>query len=108
MKGWRPISVTYQPASVATQPEKVMPASSQQQRARQRVAGCQRARRQRSTQPTSDIASISMPMPTITRKRQNTAATGGCASRKLVQPLDLAVEVVRQDQAGELRAPAIA
>ncbi len=26
-QGWRPISVTYQPASVATQPEKVMPTS---------------------------------------------------------------------------------
>ena len=90
MKGWRPISVTYQPATVATQPEKVMPANSHSS-ARGSRAGCQRARRY-SHQPSQLVASISMPMPTMMRKAKNSGSGGGCALAEVVQALDLAVE----------------
>ncbi|MNC93887.1 hypothetical protein D3C83_106170 [compost metagenome] len=68
-QGWRPISVTSQPASVATQPEKVNAAKHH---------SSQRGWLFRSTKlPIQASASISRPMPTITRKAKNTGATGG-------------------------------
>ena len=101
MNGWRPISVTNQPATVATQPENVIAANAPQQRTRQACAApscCAGT----STTPSQLVASISTPMPTITRNAQNTGSTGGWRSRKLVQALDLAVELVAQDEAGQL------
>ena len=41
-KGWRPISVTYQPASVATQPENAMPESNHSQGLGKVTCGCLR------------------------------------------------------------------
>ena len=79
-QGWRPISVTYQPASVASQPENVIATSA---RASQRGG----SPRRRSCQAAHhDTSSISRPMPTITRKAQNTGATGGCASGNSLRP----------------------
>ena len=86
MKGWRPISVTYQPATVATQPEKVMPASTHSSGRGKAPAPPARAPRH-SHQPTQLTASISMPMPTMTRKPKNTGATGGCAPGNSFRPL---------------------
>jgi hypothetical protein len=85
MKGWRPISVTYQPATVATQPEKVMPTRTHSS-GRFHAAARQPARRP-IHQPTQLTSSISVPTPTMTRKAQNTGATGGCRSRNSSRPL---------------------
>ena len=64
------------------------------------------ARAGTATSRPSWSASISMPMPTmIAEARRTPAATGGCAIAELVQALDLAVGVVRQDQAAEPAAP---
>lgn len=70
-QGCRPISVTYHPASTATQPEKVM---STRGRASAGEGSWPRRRRQAANQET---ASISTPTPTMRRKAQNTGATGG-------------------------------
>lgn len=62
-QGWRPISVTYQPASSATKPE---PLSSCQPRS----VHTERSSRPRhqSHAEASTTSSISVPRPTITRK----------------------------------------
>ena len=44
-------------------------------------------------------SSISTPVPTIKRKPKNTGATGGCASLNVVQPDDLGIRVVLEDEA---------
>jgi hypothetical protein len=66
MKGWRPISVTYQPATVATQPEKVMPARPHSS-GRGSCCAAQ-PRRRYSHRPAQLNSSISSPTPTIRRK----------------------------------------
>ncbi len=60
-QGWRPISVTYQPASVAIQPENVMPTRSHA------AKSDGRPRRQICQPANQEIASISIPTPTMTR-----------------------------------------
>ena len=78
--GWRPISVTYQPASVASQPEKVIATST-------RASHGAGSPRRRSCHRASQLASsISTPTATITRKLQNTLATGGCAPANSFSP----------------------
>ena len=64
-QGWRPISVTYQPARVATQPEKAMPT-----KAYIHGRGSPSIPRPRRISQTDDqdSASIAKPRPTITRK----------------------------------------
>src|SRR5688572_30429343 len=80
-KGWRPISVTYQPARVATQPEKVIAVSK-------RSCHVENVPRRHSVSAHHhDTISISTPMPTITRKLQNTGATGGCVFGNSFRPL---------------------
>ena len=79
-QGWRPISVTSQPASVATHPEKVNAAKVQ----RSHAGG--NALRSRRRLP-HDRSSISTPTPTMTRNDQNTGATGGTSSPKALRPL---------------------
>src|SRR5438045_9052744 len=74
MNGCRPISVTYQPASVATQPEKVMAVSTHSS-GRGRALAAQ-PRRRYIHQPDQLASSISTPTPTIARKAKNTGATG--------------------------------
>ena len=95
--GWRPISVTSQPASVATQPEKVNAGEAPTAASAGRSSS---GRNARSTTRTS----ISTPMPTITRKAKNTGATGGMSSLEGVQALHLAVELVREDERKRLTA----
>ena len=66
MKGWRPISVTVQPATVASQPENVMPARPHNSGRGNSAAVQPRCRYSHS--PTQLNASINMPVPSINRK----------------------------------------
>ena len=84
MNGWRPISVTYQPATVAIQPENVI-AATLHSSALGSLPGCQPARRNLH-HPSQLTSSISTPMPTMTRNAMNTGSTGGCASRNSFRP----------------------
>ena len=103
MNGWRPISVTYQPATVATQPENVI-ADSHHSSAR----GSRSAAQPRVDTTTSRAswwpASAGPCRPSRERPR-TPANTGGCWSRKSSSPLHLGVEIVAQDQARAVRAP---
>jgi len=78
--GWRPISVTIQPASVATQPMKVAPAKVH---SNQRGAATPRRVIQA---PNHASASIAKPSPTMMRKAKNTGATGGTSAPKSSSP----------------------
>ena len=70
--GWRPISVVYQPASMATRPlGPIHRAQRRNRRERHRVP------RQRSHALQMPSAIISMPSPAMMRKDQNTTAEGG-------------------------------
>lgn len=84
MYGWRPISVTYQPATVATQPENVMPASVHSS-GRGKAPASQR-RLRAIHQPTQLTASISSPTPTMRRKAKKIGATGGADPRTPTTP----------------------
>src|SRR5258706_8637152 len=72
-QGWRPISVTIQPASVATQPEKVNAAKAHNKSLGVEVLN--------TKTPIQERASISIPIPTMMRKAKNTGATGGGSSQ---------------------------
>ena len=85
MKGWRPISVTYQPAMVATQPAKVIAANSLSMG--RGIRSKSQPSRQCRHRPIQLTSSIRMPVPTMIRKRQNTGNTGGWLPRIIVQPL---------------------
>src|SRR5450631_4545820 len=75
MNGWRPISVTYHPAMVATQPIKVIAANDLS------IDRGIRAKSQPSRQclqrPIQLASSIRMPVPTMIRNDQNSGSTGG-------------------------------
>jgi len=75
-QGWRPISVTIQPASVAIHPENVNAESTHNS---QRGAAYPRRVRHVAYHDTS---SISTPIPTITRNAKNTGVTGGTSGAK--------------------------
>src|SRR5262249_61206199 len=75
--GWRPISVTIQPASVATQPANVNPAKLQS--SQRGVGGFLKTK-----EPIQARRSISTPMPTITRNAKNIGATGGGSSKSFI------------------------
>ena len=84
MNGWRPISVMYQPQTVASQPAKVIAASSWRKR-RGKACASQRERRYSQTPPQL-ASSISTPTPTMMRKAKKSGATGGW-SRNSFRPL---------------------
>ena len=67
-----------------------------------RRSACQDARRY-SHQPTQLVASISTPMPTIVAEGEEQRQRRRMPVAELVQSLDLAVELVREDQAREPR-----
>src|SRR5690606_14819345 len=84
-QGWRPISVTYQPASTATQPEKVIPTNTfnnngenSLRRPLRMAMICQ--------QPHQETRSINIPNPTMMRKPKNNGITGGCAPSNSLSP----------------------
>src|SRR5690606_14604189 len=82
--GCRPISVTYQPASTAIQPENVITDMARNNH------GCASALSfflrysdQVAHQPSN---TINTPTPTMTRNDQNTGATGGASEPKSFRP----------------------
>src|SRR5687768_5046393 len=70
-QGWRPVSVTTQPASTAIQPAKVKLAKIQSSQR----GGVARLRRYQV--PNQDSNSIDRPTPTMMRNAKKTGATGG-------------------------------
>ena len=70
-QGCLPISVTYQPANVATQPEKLMATNTLNNHVGKGLS------RQSCIRLNQEMVSINIPMPTIIRKAKNTGATGG-------------------------------
>ena len=107
MNGWRPISVTYQPATVATQPEKVIAA---QATTAARAAGRSAAQplRRHSHQPTQLVASISTPdADHHAEGPEHRRAPAGARSRKSFEPLHLAVEVVASGSGSRASGSAI-
>ena len=72
VQGWRPTSVTVQPAMTATKPSG---ATSMQRRRKDGVSNSRR--RSHSSQPSATVPSMIKPMPTMMRKAKNTGQTGG-------------------------------
>ena len=92
--GWRPISVTYQPATVATQPEKVIATSTRSSHGAHGAAAAQLPGAEpRHSQHQHAHADHDAKAAEHRRHRR--------VVRELVQALDLAVEVVGQDQAAQ-------
>ena len=96
-QGWRPTSVTYQPASMAISPEGPIH-SAKRCSARIRTAG----RASASTAPRSPARS-SGPNPTMTRKDQNTTGTLGRSAAGRTSGRELPVPAVGEDQAAQAR-----
>ena len=92
-QGWRPISVVYQPASVATQPDRAIGTMEQCQRPRQS------RRRHRNHAPAQEMTSIRMPVPTMMRKPKKQRADRRMVADEVVEAGHDAVGMMRQDQA---------
>lgn len=76
--GWRPISVVYQPATVANQPEKPIKTNPRKYHGfKALISWPRRLCRQVMNTPAQDTNSINMPRPTMIRNDQKTGMTGG-------------------------------
>ena len=101
MKGWRPISVTYHPAMVATQPAKVIACEQLEHRSRHPGEIPAIAPMSPETDPTDQQHQDAGPHHDPKRPEQGKDRR--MRRWKLVQPLDFAFSVVPKDQAREFR-----